>query len=338
MRDVEIEDLTSQFFSELRDTVDVVEADLLRLEDTIKGNAGLVGQAEIQAACHAMEASLGAGKSGSLAPKVLQDGLQLVDVLRACARGESADAHREELGRLASSAPGDALVAGPSRPAYSAAGQAGVLSLDDFRTLVRHFAPLWRAEQRLSGLVSAGDASARGVVVQEMGLAVLDYIDALPDSLSWYRSVGRYLEHALNLIIMTGVDYDPARFDLLHTLVLDMEQGIRTEFVRAAFIESVLLDDPGSIGILPDALAALSEPSIVAISIRMPFERLARAGRTLEAIREAAVDPRHTVFFVIDDAGETERLTRSLADVLGGFPVIGTSIWEGLLNALAPEV
>ncbi|HKJ85897.1 MAG TPA: hypothetical protein VKA06_07465, partial [Spirochaetia bacterium] len=308
------------------------------------------GQAEIQAACHAMEASLGAEKSGSLTPEVLQDGLHLVDVLRACARGESADSHRAELARLASSATGraagmraaaggpeDTGVAHPARSGH-AGGQTGTLSVDDLRTLVRHFAPLWRADQRLSALVSPGDVSARCAALQDMGLAVLDYLDALPDSLSWYRSVGRYLEHALNLVIMSGFDYDPARFDLLHTFVLDMEQGIRTEFVRAACVESVLLDDPDSIGILPDALAALSEPSIVAISIRMPFERLARAGRTLEAIREAAADPRHTVFFVIDDAGETERLTRSLADVLGGFPVIGTSIWEGLLNALAPEV
>lgn len=146
--------------------------------------------------------------------------------------------------------------------------------------------------------------------------------------LTWYRSIGRYLEHALNLVIMTGIDYDPRRSDLLHTLVLDIEQAIKIEFIDARFVESILMDDPDSVSILPDALAAISQPSIVAISVRVPFERLARAGRTLEAIREAAADPRHSVFFVVDDAGETERLTGLLADVLDrrrfGYRAVGT--------------
>lgn len=176
MKDFEIELLSNQFLSQLRDSVDEVEADLLRLEQrqdpellrsvfrafhTIKGNAGLVGQAEIQTACHSVEAALSAETPGSIAPEVIQDSLRLVYALRACARAESADGYRTELERLASVAGAradgagfrateagtkDTVAGDPNRPYQAAGGQTAPLSLDDFRRIVRHFAPIWRAD------------------------------------------------------------------------------------------------------------------------------------------------------------------------------------------------
>jgi hypothetical protein len=212
------------------------------------------------------------------------------------------------------------------------------LSLEQFRALVRGFAPLWRASRRFRERYSDLNDAVASTMLQEIGMAAIEFLDAIPHSRERIRTTGRYLEELMNLVLMSGFDYDPERFALLEHLIDDIEKLVKAEMIDAPFLTSILIDDAGSVEALPEALDRLDEPRLVAVTIRTPFERLARVGRNLERIGQAGKHPSHTVFFVMDDDGPAEQSARFLSDALSGYPWVGRSVWEGLLHTIAPEV
>lgn len=379
--DAELTALNDQFFADLAETMDEVEANLLSLEErpddpqrvhalfrafhTVKGNAGLVGEPEIQSACHALESRLSAAREGTLPQSLIQHGFEALDLLRSCASSSSSSGCRDELRRLASAGeaaageppapetaggrtvPADA--SGPPGAGSSAPGEPvarvrfadapgyapGRLDLASFRALVAGFAPVSRAYRRL---VDAGGARARARYVEDLGMAVLDFSDAIPAACEPLRRIARYLEDALNLVIMAGIDYDPDRFPLVGRLVCDAEQYVKAELVEAPYLTSILVDDAAQVERLPDAVERLDGEQLIAVTIRVPFDVLARAGRNLERLRKAGASSRHTVFFIMNNDTRGELATRLLAEVLGDYPLVGTSVWEALLRSVSPEV
>ncbi len=361
--DSELTALNDQFFADLAETMDEVEANLLSLEQypddperihalfrafhTVKGNAGLVGELEIQTACHALESSLSAVRGGALPQSLIQHGFEALDLLRACASAGSSSECREQLHGLAAAderpqAPDDeparatpAPGAG-SRPAAPACAP-GRLDLGSFRALVAAFAPVARVYGRLLD-AAACDSAARARIVADLGMAVLDFADAVPASFEPVGRVARYLEDALSLVAMAGVDYDAERFPLVGRLIGDVEQYLKAELIESPHLTSILVEDAEQVERLPEAVEQLDGERLIAVTIRVPFDVLARTGRNLERMRRAGSSSRHTVFFIMNNDSRGELGTRLLADVLGEYPLVGTSVWDALLHSVSPEV
>ncbi|MFP4114146.1 MAG: Hpt domain-containing protein [Spirochaetales bacterium] len=384
--DAEITALTGQFYADLEEHADSMEALLLRLESdrndaeslhalfrafhTVKGNAGLVGEIDIQAACHALESELSEARGHGVTNELIDRSFKVVDILRSCARSGSASecgprlreiasrswAHASETRDEARSGPngadlgentGPAVRAGGSDRSGTEAGEArdeptvGMnlhsLSLAEFRRLVAGFGQLRQAVRAFERRAAGGDAAERAVLLRDVGMAAIEFLDDVPECRPRIRAVGRYLEELMNLVLMSGFDYDPDRFPLLSHLVSDLEQMVKGELVNAPFLTSILVDEAHTADLLPDALERLVEPQLVAVQIRVSFDRLARSGTALERIAEAGRHPRHTVFFVTDDGERATQATRFLSEALGGYPLVGSSIWEAILHAIVPE-
>lgn len=375
--DAELTALNDQFFADLAETMDEVEANLLSLEEypedaervhalfrafhTVKGNAGLVGEPEIQSACHALESQLSLARGRALPQSVIQRGFEALDLLRSCASSSSSSACRDELRRLARadeveestsrelrSSPIEAAGAGSTPPAEPRRAEgarpvdgggyaAGRIDLTSFRALVAAFATVWRAYDRLVEAAES-DPATRAAVVQELGMAALGFTDAVPAPCEPLARLARYLEDALNLVAMAGLDYDTRRFGLVGRLVSDAEQYVKAELIESPYLTSILVEDAAQVERLPDAVDRLEGERLIAVTIRVPFDVLARTGRSLERMRKAAANSRHTVFFIMNDDTRGELGTRLLADVLGEYPLVGTSVWDALLRAVSPEV
>ena len=367
--DRELVALSEQFFADMAETLDEVERLVLRLEGepddddsldalfrafhTLKGNAGVVGESEIQAACHAVESDLAQARGYGVDGDRIQRTFEALDLLRRCASEGGLSGLEAELTALASrsgtsadaSASGAAVGDGAATAGTPAAGStvasegsgAAPLPLDELTRLLAAFAPLRNLALRLMDKDAATDASTRNALVQDVGLATIDFQDAVPAGRERIRTTSSYLEELLNLLMMGGIDYDPDRFSILHHLVDDLEQMLKAELIIAPYVVRLLVDDPGAMNQLLPTIDAIEQASLIAVSIELSFDELARTGMSLEYMQRAAAHPRHTVFFVVDDETRAAQATRFLAHALGDYPLVGTTIWDGLLKAVAPE-
>lgn len=369
--DRELVALSEQFFADMAETLDEVERLLLRLEGepdddgsidalfrafhTLKGNAGVVGESQIQAACHAVESDLAQARGHGIDGDRIQRTFEALDLLRRCASEGGVVGHEAELTALASrrGAAGDvsadetgasvgegsgtasAPVAGVTVASHGSVAEP--LPLGELTRLLAAFAPLRNLALRLREKDAATDASTRSALVQDVGLATIDFQDAVPAGRERIRTTASYLEELLNLLLMSSVDYDPDRFSILHHLVDDLEQMLKAELINAPYVVRLLVDDPGTMNQLVPTIDAIEQASLIAVSIELPFDELARTGMSLEYIQRAAAHPRHTVFFVVDDETRAAQATRFLAHALGDYPLVGSTIWDGLLKAVAPE-
>ncbi|MFW5684601.1 MAG: Hpt domain-containing protein [Spirochaetota bacterium] len=368
--DVELEALTEQFFGDMRETLDTAETLLLSLESrpddqeaiqalfrsfhTLKGNAGLVGEMRVQGACHALESRLSEARGGAVGSEMIQGIFEVLDQLRGCADAADCSMIADEtdvLARLGSSpdvahTPQRERSAGPAAvgtaPARTpspvhAHGRTLAVDLQTYRTVIAAFAPLSRAEAELETCGSTSTRAERSMMLQTMGMAAIDLLDAVPEHARPLRARASYLEAALNLVVMSGIDYDPRRFGLVHRLVADIEQLLRSELLAAPYLVSIAIEDAEEIVRLAEAVDRIGEPSLIAVSIHVPFDTLARTGQSLEQIRRAADHPRHTVFFVLEDEVRATQATKLLSEVLGRYPVVGSSVWGALMHSIAPE-
>ncbi|MFW6380630.1 MAG: Hpt domain-containing protein [Spirochaetota bacterium] len=339
--------LRHQFFRDLEDLLDRAEGSLLSLETnpgdgepwrslcrdfhTAKGNAGLVGEYSLQRAFHAIENDLGNDGPRELSPDTIQQLYEYLDLFRSVAAAGETGSYERALRGVSSRS----RSAGERRAIPAAVVSETVVPQDvdcrAFGRIVGRLANVVETHRRFEDAVLARPDVESAPLLQDLGLAVVDLGNAVPETLRELRRLTRYLELALEVLIMGHVQYDPMRFSLLREIVDDIRNSCRLLLTDHGISVTVLVDDPADLSRLAREPHTLPSGKLIIVNVELPSDELiANHERILQMVEIGRAADREVVFRVRSTAIATTigHVSRSMGVQLS----IASDCWNAVVT------
>jgi len=335
-------ELKNQFFEELESSADDMEQNLLRLEGssedagaiaqlyrslhTMKGNAGLVGEVEVQHLCHSLESMLDKDHRERISQELIQTALEAVDLLKAVsAAGESAS-FSERLTELAS------LVVREHESSHGLGESAGCeplipwMELDEWKRLVRGFHALEVAK------TETFEERPTRRRLQRLGVAAVEFQERLPVRHHEAKVTAGYVEQ----LVLAMTQIDGAAVTPLEAMLEQMLEDIREYLINLFrennFSVTVTVERPEYLAALLAELRRRETAPILLLKLEMEYDELTEYPKAYEVITELVGLKQHDVAFLVPWSSTVDKATSLLGDAIGSYPVIRSSEWDALVE------
>lgn len=343
----ELDSLRNQFFSELGGTCEDLEQDLMRLEQnpedtathkqilreihTIKGNAGLVGEQQLQTLCHALETTLDRLYLDRRQDLATEYGLRAVDLMREAVSSTDVTALRARFNdfvRDLDPDPSQTTSVAEDRSAARPNAVGPTLSLDEWKRVMRAFQPVDE------GVRALADGHAERRTIRKMGVATVDLVERIPPQLERLHTLATLIELTVGGVAglpREGAEQAVSGFvPLLEFVTSRMRERLTELFFQNSFSVTVSVTNLAMLQALEQELRRREQSPILILRFDVDYDTLERDWSVYDSFWSLASMPDHTVAFLLRWSSAVEKAATFLEQAIGTAPLISHDEWVTL--------
>jgi len=354
----DLQTIKKEFFETAPEFISIMEQNFLLLEQdkenkdcineifrafhTLKGNAGLAGEKEINEICHVGESILDLIRKdrAEFTDTILEAFLKTVDVLREIIESQNASCCEEkfiealtELKTLLESC----KMPETKASTFQKAGDISSRHKENWaeETLLKAIHSLKNFDINLANL---NKPDKYWDAIDNLSLEGLMLNDVIPTGSS-LKKLAEYLEKTMTLINRSGIaTYDKWAFEILFTIFNDLKTELLPIIKNSSSFASLALNSPTEINCLKQEVEKLTqEKKAVIIEINIPYEELRHNQNIFLEFIKLKKGRNGNLAFISHYTTKFKKASEWLHDVLQDMPIIHDNYYNALYDLIEKE-